>query len=123
VTFSREDKRDWLRARCSDDLLERVEDFADEHELSKSDVIRTAVREYLPNDDIIGPQSQQLREVYLWLLHRSNDQNRITGKMALNELSQTLSMKEEFVKSSRLVPLERNGWIRASKGIIEVIER
>lgn len=124
MTFSLEDTRGELRARCSDSLRERVEAFADEHGETNSDVIRDAVREYLPDDgDMSGPKDPDLRETWRWLRDRADERNRISGKAALSELSQRLSMKEEFVKRSRFDPLRRDGWIEARGGVITVVEQ
>lgn len=124
MTFSREDRRKQLRARCCTTLFEQVEAFADEHGETNSDVIRDAVREYLPDDaDMTGPKDTDLRETWQWLRDRVNDRNRIRSEAAVSELAQAFGMKEQFVKSSRLKPLERKGWVRPNYSHIEVIDR
>lgn len=123
MTFSREDKRDRLTFRASDQLIGRVEEFAREHGMSKSEVMRRSLGEYLPDEGAGGPADPELRNVYNWLRERSNDRNLIAGKDALGDLSQNLSMNKRFVKSGYLDPLRRDGWIETpNMGVIRVVE-
>jgi len=122
MTFRREDKRGRLVARANDQLIERVEEFARTHGLSKSEVIRRSITAFLPDEGEDGPVDPEIREVYGWLEQWSDDRNRIVGKQALNELTQRLSMPKRFVKSGYLDPLKREGWIDTPQmGVIRVV--
>lgn len=75
------------------------------------------------NDGIKTPSDPQLREVYVWLHDRSDHRGRVPSTESISDLAQKLSMKEKYVKNSRLKPLERADWIRPNYTYIEVIER
>lgn len=123
MTFSREDKRSEVRARCSDQLADRLETFADQHGVAKSEVIREALDGHLPSDESVGPQDPDLRETWRWLRDRADDRGLIESEPAVSELAQQLGMKEKFVKTSRLRPLERKGWIVPNYSTIRVIDQ
>lgn len=120
VTFSNEDGRGEVRARCSEQLERRVEAFADQHDKSKSAVIRDALNDYLPDDAAAGPEDPALRDTYHWLCERADDYGQIDAQAATTGLAQALSMKEQFIKRSRLDPLRRKEWIEATFGTIWV---
>lgn len=122
MTFSRDDDRSKLSVRCSDDLKVRLGAFADEHGKAQSEVVRNALDSYLPSDDVTGPEDPNLRETWRWLRDRADDQGHINAQAAVSELAQSLGMKEKFVKSSRLKPLERRAWIYPNYTYIKVVE-
>lgn len=122
MTFSREDGRSKLSIRCSNELVERLDAFADEHGKAKSEVVRNALDSHLPSDDVTGPEDSDLRETWRWLRDRADSRGHINAQAAVSELAQSIGIKEKFVKSSRLKPLERRGWIHPNFTYIVVVE-
>lgn len=122
MTLDYQDESPTLAARVDPLLEERVEEYATLNDVSKSEVLRKAVKEYLP-DDIHGrvPQDSELRDAYLWLKRRSNPTSgTISGQHAVNNLAQEFSKKPRYVKSTLLDPLQDKGWIEARAGTIAV---
>lgn len=122
MTFSGEDNRAQLRARVSAELMAQVELCADQYNKSKSQVIREAVISYLPSEDILGPDNPKLRNTSAFLLERADERGRVQSSEVISDLAQKLSIKGKYVKSSRLEPLKRGGWIRPNHHYIEVKE-
>ena len=87
-------------------------------------LVRNATNESVGSDDgIKTPSDPKLREVYLWLHDRRDHRGRVPSTESISDLAQKLSMKEKYVKNSRLKPLERAGWIHPKYAYIRVIER
>lgn len=125
MTFSNEDDRPQLRARCSRELHDKVTQLAEKKDTTLSEEIRNAVRGYVPSDDDDTqpmPEDPELETVYRWLRDRADDQGYVPSQPALSGLAQKLSIKEEFVKNARLKPLERGGWIQPSYSHIRVLD-
>lgn len=124
MTFSIEDPRERITVRCESDLIERVETFAADHDRTKSEIVRTALYEFLPDDpDRNVPTDPKLRQVYLWLRERSDNRNLVPGPSALSKLAQKHQMDQEFIKHAYLRPLERDEWIVPKNGNIFVVEK
>lgn len=123
MTFSREDPRQRIETRVSDNLFEAVEDYKEQTGLAKAEILRRSLEYYLPEIDIgRTPEDPDLRDVYLWLLENSGEGNSIPADVAISELSQRLSKRESIVKRVHLTQLRRGDWIDVSMGVIHVRE-
>jgi len=120
MTFEREDGRRRISVRADEALHESIEQFADEQGQSKSDAIRDILRQSIPSDDIEGPTEPKLREAYLWLNRRMDENGKVPADLALSKLAQEFQIDKRFVKRLYLLPLERRGWIEPEFGDLSV---
>lgn len=122
MTFSDEDPRDQLHVRVDRSFKARVETFAEAHNMSQTELTRTALDEFLPEEETTsGPSDPKLREAYLWLRNNADDRDEIPAQLAMTTLAQELGMNKQLVRQNRLAPLERTGWIEPNFGTITVI--
>lgn len=124
MTFSHQDRRQTVEARVDASMKERVEEFAEDHGMNQSEVLREALGDYLPDDglDIETPDDRDLRETYLWLRERADPDTMHVPSDAIGELAQHVGTKKKVVKRTRLKPLARRGWIDPQFGYIKVVE-
>lgn len=122
MTFSYEDQSPQVNTRLSPDLRDKLEQFSEAHDVPKSEIMRQALRQFLPidEDDPDVPRDPALRESYLWLRERTDDRGRLSSSDAVNGLAQYHSMEKQWIKSSRLEPLENRGWITGQFHAIDV---
>ena len=118
---SEDDSRPVLQV-CDKDLHSRASEFANRHGWTTVKVVRRALEEFLPGDNMNVPCDPKLRESYLWLQKRTDDRNRVPSSEAISDLAQKLSIKEKYVKTSQLEPLKRAGWIHPKYTYIEVVD-
>lgn len=108
-----------VAARLTDQVLvQRLEDFRDETGESKSEVLRAALDEYLPDPnsqhDHPEPEDPTLAKAYNILRARYDGYvMRSTAAAALAEQLSFEGGKDEVWKQI-LVPLKRNGWLATS---------
>jgi Arc/MetJ-type ribon-helix-helix transcriptional regulator len=109
MTFSREDGRPKLTVRVSSDLKQRVE----EQPGTMSDVVRSAVRAYLPDEDrgLTPPEEDDLAEAYEHLLALSNGDGWVRERVATARLAQKHSFDQPSVRRHLLVPLSDRGYL------------
>lgn len=121
MTFERDDGRPILQARADPEMVERVEEFADAHDVSKSEVIRRSIKHYLPEAETVGPEDPGLREVYHWLRERTDPSGYVSTSI-INDLAQQQGMAAEHLKEAKLRPLANRAWIDPKHTKIRVLE-
>ncbi|MFC6938925.1 ribbon-helix-helix domain-containing protein [Salinirubellus sp. GCM10025818] len=125
MTFEEEDPRPQLNVRLDEELMEQLDTLSDSTGVTKTEVVRAAVKERLPermSEDHSVPSDENLRETYLWLLENSRPDGTIEAALAKNELAQFHGKSEELVKKTRLRPLQRRGWTSVRNATIKVHE-
>jgi hypothetical protein len=110
-------------ARLSGDLATRFTEYVDAHGLNKSDVIRSALDEYLPaseNSKFVLPEDPDLADAYLAL---AGEEKRVLSV----EQAESIVCREshpntpkEVIRPEVLQPLEDAGFLAASYGKIGV---
>lgn len=123
MTFSYEDKSPQVNTRMSRSLKKRLDEYAEAHDVPRSKIVRDAVREYLPDDDRVGPNDPELYETWCWFRARADENGYVPSTDAINELSQRHSLKKAWIKHMKLRPLEREGWITPAHSKIVVHEQ
>lgn len=118
MTFEGNDPRKRLSVRAEESLHEAVERFAENHGLSKSEAVRKAIWDYVPDDDTDGPSDPELRDTYRWIVEHTRDGRGVKAKLAKSNLAQKYQMDKELVTRLRLRPLYRQGWIDAKCGVL-----
>lgn len=113
--------------KCPDTHRDLLDDVADDRGISRSQLLRDIVAEFVDNhteDDSVSsdlPDEQKLREAYLTLLEMAerHPQKRVTLEQARNHLW-TTSTPKKAVKDDLLTPLRRQGLIRITPGMDRV---
>ena len=123
MTFSKDDPRPQVNVRIDQSTHETLHQLADQENSSVSELVRNALTEYLPESEagVPGPADPELRKVWQWLHSRANAQG-IIPTTCLSDLAQNLGIKKQYVKSSRLKPLEHQGWIIPNYEFIMVLD-
>jgi hypothetical protein len=110
-------------ARLSGTLAERFTDYLDTHGAAKSEVVRNALDEYLPDNDhtsYIAPQDPKLSKAYLAL---ACEEKRILSiEEAKDELSESTfpSTGKEVIEDGILRPLGDTAFLAVQWGRIAV---
>ena len=111
--------------RLSGDLAERFEAFQSEHGVSNADLLRDALREYLPSIDEDGPEyvrpsDEDLARAYQAL---ARDEKRVLNvEAAVDTLSQTShpSSTKEYIRHEVLHKLQKAGLVGIRSGRIGI---
>jgi predicted transcriptional regulator len=111
-------------ARLDDDLSERLNDYADANGETKSDIIREALDEFLPQQDLpefVVPKDPELAEAYRTLARRGSKRVISVGK-ALDILSRgpLPNTDKELIKDDVLKELDDGGLIGVKNGQVAV---
>ena len=116
MTIYYQDGRPKVEARVDEWFLEKLDSFCEDHDLTRSEVIREALSRYLPGDEFTNvPRDPALREAYLWLVQRADPDGRVPREY-LSDLAMDLQIEKRYVISSRIAPLDREGWISVDWG-------
>lgn len=120
MTFSGQDTRPRIEARVDPWLLEEVKNYSNSRGLNVSEFVRAAVKEALPRNEIEDlPRDEELRETFLWLVERADDQGYLPHYY-VSDLAQYLRIEKRWVISSRIRPLDRQGWISVRWGNVVI---
>lgn len=111
-------------ARLDEDLSERLDAYADANGETKSDIIREALDEFLPQKnlpDFVVPKDPELAEAYRTLARRGSKRVISVGK-ALDILSRgpLPNTDKELIKDDILRELDEGGLVGVKNGQIAV---
>ncbi|ELY74133.1 hypothetical protein C487_16259 [Natrinema pallidum DSM 3751] len=71
-----------------------MDEFADDHDVPRSEIVREAVKTHLPDEDLGGPRDPELRETWQWLRVRTNERGRVPAIDAISALAQQNGIRQ-----------------------------
>lgn len=125
MTFSREDTRDKITFRLSDELRERLATHLDGSDMNQSEAIRTALDDYLsdpdprPELDLTPPAEPELAEAWEILNNLAGKPGKVDKGTALPYLAQETGVMKDVAERRLIKPLEQRGYLR----VIQQMER
>ncbi|GGL57821.1 hypothetical protein [Halocalculus aciditolerans] len=108
--------------RFKGDLGERVEAYLENHGLDATELVREAVEDYLPDEEVDGPyirppNTPELQDALDTLQECArSDNGRVDADAALSELAQHTGQKKETVRKTRVQPLIEQGYVKELRG-------
>lgn len=119
-----DDPRTRIEARLSQRMEERVDDYSDQEGVTKSEIVRAALDDYLPDSDaghdgprIRPPSTPELQHTLgvLQRLARNND-GTVPKEAAMQELAQKHSRDKRTCDSTLIQPLINEGYVKERGG-------